>query len=402
MTAMLEASEGQTLFGTLVRQPPDVLLAVIGMHASDPRPSKIDVGVGVYRDATGATPVMRAVKAAERQLLAGQTSKSYLGAEGDQRYTDLLAPVVLGTRAATDSRVTGVQTPGGTGALRLAAELIARTGRTRRVWVGTPSWPNHVPIFQEAGLEVRPHPYYDASRSDLHFAKIVDGLDGAVAGDVLLLHGCCHNPTGTALSSEHWAALAEIACNRGLVPLIDLAYQGLGQGLDEDAAGLRAMINLVPEALVAYSCDKNFALYRERVGALWVQAATPNAAIPARETMLVLARSLWSMPPDHGASAVRIILEDPTLSADWRSELTEMCARINGLRSLLGACHPALAAIADQQGLFALLPIDPAAVADLRERHGIYMPASGRINIAGLSEDSIPRFAAALIPHLVN
>ena len=189
-------------------------------------------------------------------------------------------------------------------------------------------------------------------------------------------------------------------CKRGLVPLIDLAYQGLGRGLEEDAAGMRAIFNAVPEALLAYSCDKNFALYRERVGALWVQAATPAAAIPVRETILGAARGLWSMPPDHGASAVRLILEDASLTADWRAELGEMCARLNALRALLGASHPALAPISRQQGLFALLPIDAAAVAELRQRHGIYMPASGRINIAGLREDTIPRFVAALTPHL--
>jgi aromatic-amino-acid transaminase len=221
-------------------------------------------------------------------------------------------------------------------------------------------------------------------------------------GDTVLLHGCCHNPTGTALSPDQWAALATFASERGLVPLVDLAYQGLGRGLEEDAAGLRAIFATVPEALVAYSCDKNFALYRERVGALWVQAATPAAAIPVRETMLVLARSLWSMPPDHGASAVRLILEDASLTADWRSELSGMCARINILRGLLGTCHPALTPIARQQGLFALLPIDAAAVATVREQHGIYMPASGRINIAGLREDTIPAFVAALTPHLAG
>lgn len=400
MTAVREKTTAGTLFGSLDRQPPDALLAVIGMYAADPRPTKIDVGVGVYRDAHGTTPIMRAVKAAEARLLAEQGSKSYLGAEGDQRYTDLLAPIAFGAPLAADPRLTGIQTPGGTGALRLAAELIARSGRGRSIWFGTPTWPNHVPIFRDAGLTIRDHAYFDAGRSDIDFAAFLDGLAKAESGDVVLLHGCCHNPTGTALSGDEWATLAAFIGERGLVPLVDLAYQGLGRGLEEDAAGMRAILGAAPEALVTYSCDKNFALYRERVGALWVQAATPATAIAARETMLVLARGLWSMPPDHGAATVRLILENASLAADWRAELDAMRTRINALRALLGASHPALAPIARQQGLFALLPIDAAAVAELRERHGIYMPASGRINIAGLRASTIPRFVGALAPHL--
>lgn len=394
------SNRAAAMFATLERQPPDALLAVIGLHRADPRTDKIDLGVGVYRDATGATPVMRAIKAAEARLVAEQQSKSYLGAEGDQRFTDLLAAIALGAARADDRRITGIQTPGGTGALRLAAELIARTGGTPTIWIGTPTWPNHGPIFREAGLAVRTHAYFDAARSAIDFDAFVTTLDEAVAGDVVLLHGCCHNPTGTAFSDGQWAELAVLMAQRGLVPLIDLAYQGLGRGLEEDAAGARALLAAVPEALLAYSCDKNFALYRERVGALWVQAATPAAAVPVRETMLVLARSLWSMPPDHGAAAVRLILEDRAAAADWRDELDGMRLRLDGLRATLGTAHPHLAFIARQQGLFALLPIDRAAVAALRADHGIYMPDSGRINIAGLNEASCPRFIAALSPYL--
>jgi len=387
------------LFSGLVRQPADALLAVIGMHRADPRPDKIDVGVGIYRDALGATPVMQSVKVAETRLLAEQASKSYLGAEGDQRFTDLIAEVALGEAVAHDPRITGVQTPGGTGALRLAAELIARSGRTPSIWIGAPTWLNHGPIFHEAGLEVRSHPYFDQVSGELDFDAFLSGLCEASAGDVVLLHGCCHNPTGTAFSDEQWATLGKLISKRGLVPLIDLAYQGLGEGLEHDAAGTRAMLDAVPEALVAYSCDKNFAMYRERVGALWVQASNAAATATVRENMLVLARSLWSMPPDHGAAAIRIILEDPALTADWRAELAGMCRRIRSLRLRLGGAHPALAPIARQQGLFALLPISGTDVVRLRERHGIYMRSSGRINIAGLREESVDRFVEALEPH---
>lgn len=400
MTQLLDRPATLSLFASLERQPPDALLAVIGMHRADPRSDKIDVGVGVYRDSTGATPVMRAVKAAEAQLLAEQQSKSYLGAEGDQRFTDLLAEIALGSTIAADARITGIQTPGGTGALRLAAELLARSPRAPTVWIGGPTWPNHAPIFRAAGLDVRIHAYFDAASSQIDFDAFVAGLDGAQAGDVVLLQACCHNPTGTAFSLEQWKALTSLVAERCLVPLIDLAYQGLGEGLEADAAGMRAMLAGVPEALVAYSCDKNFALYRERVGALWVQGGSPAATPAVRDTLLVLARSLWSMPPDHGAAVVRVILEDAALTADWRDELTGMCTRLGALRTALGNAHPALAPIGRQQGLFALLPIDRDAVIALREANGIYMPESGRINVAGLRTETIAPFVAALEPYL--
>lgn len=399
---MLAEDSSGALFDGLDRQPPDALLAVIGLHRADPRPDKIDVGVGVYRDASGATPIMRAVHAAEARLLAERDTKSYLGAEGDQTFTDLIAAIALGGTLAGDRRVSGVQTPGGTGALRLAAELIARSDRRPRVWIGQPTWPNHGPIFVEAGLTVAPHPYFDAAGRDIDFAGMAAALDRASPGDVVLLHGCCHNPTGTCFSDAQWQELTILFGARGLVPLIDLAYQGLGRGLDDDARGFRRLVAALPEALLAYSCDKNFALYRERVGALFVQAATPSAAVRVRDTMLVLARSMWSMPPDHGAAIVRTILEDAELTRVWRAELAEMCARINRLRCLLGAGHPSLAPIAAQQGLFALLPLRPGAVAALRDRHGIYLPDSGRINIAGLREDVVARFVDALTLHLIH
>lgn len=389
-----------SLFAGLMRQPPDALLAVIGMHRSDPRSEKIDVGVGVYRDEEGATPVMRSVKEAEKRLLIEQTTKSYLGAEGDQRFTDLIAEVALGETIAHDPRITGVQTPGGTGALRLAAELVARSGRAPSIWIGSPTWPNHGPIFREAGLAVRSHAYFDESSGELDFDAFVAGLGEALAGDVVVLHGCCHNPTGTSFSAAQWSTLAELVSGRGLVPLIDLAYQGLGEGLEQDAAGTRAMLAAVPEALIAYSCDKNFAMYRERVGALWVWSGSAAATAAIRENMLVLARSLWSMPPDHGAAAIRVILEDPVLAADWHDELAGMCARIQSIRARLGDAHPALSPIGWQQGLFALLPVTPASVIELRERYAIYMPASGRINIAGLRDGIVDRFVAAVVPYL--
>ncbi|MBL0914813.1 MAG: aspartate/tyrosine/aromatic aminotransferase [Sphingopyxis sp.] len=386
-------------FGALAEQPKDALLGLIALHRADPRPHKIDLGVGVFRDDAGNTPVMRAVKRAEAILLETQESKSYLGAEGDVAYTELLARVLFGDRPMGD-RTSGVQTPGGTGALRLGAELIARSALDAQVWIGTPTWPNHGPIFAEAGLSTRHHRFYDAASGGIDFEAMLDDLGGARRGDILLLHGCCHNPTGASFTLEQWDAIAALCTARGLVPFVDLAYQGLGDGLTEDAAATRMIFDALPTALVAYSCDKNFGLYRDRVGALWVQSANSAIAGLVRSNILALARSLWSMPPDHGSALVRIILEDAGLRSDWEQELGAMRARINGLRQALAVTHPRLAAIADQRGMFAMLPLLPSAVAALREEHGIYMAGNGRINIAGLRSDTVAMFANALRYHL--
>jgi len=387
-------------FGTLERQPPDALLSLIGFYRQDPRSDKIDLGVGVYRNDAGETPVMRAIKAAECRLAETQSTKAYLGAEGDARFVELLAPIVFGRPLSADPLLTGVQTPGGTGALRLGAELIARGAGQPDVWIGTPTWPNHAPIFREAGLTVRSHSFFDAVTGTVDFAAMMEALDGAKAGDVVLVHGCCHNPTGAELAPDEWAALIAMIEERHLIPFVDLAYQGLGRGLDDDAAATRALLAAVPEAIVAYSCDKNFGLYRDRVGALWVKAASGEAIAAVRDNLLVLARSLWSMPPDHGAAAVREILDDAVLTTSWTAELNEMRRRIASLRAALANAEPRLAALAEQGGMFAMLPLARDAVLSLRTSHGIYMADSGRINIAGLRSDTVAPFVAAIAPHL--
>jgi aromatic-amino-acid transaminase len=384
---------------SLTAQPADALLGLIALHRADPRPGKIDLGVGVFRDDSGRTPVMHSVKAAEARLIDTQDSKSYLGAEGDVAYTEALAAVVFGGHASHD-RLTGVQTPGGTGALRLGAELLARANRAARVWIGTPTWPNHGPIFAEAGLETRSHRFFDPITASIDFAAMIEDLAEARAGDVLLLHGCCHNPTGVSFSRDQWRALADLCAARGLIPFVDLAYQGLGDGLTDDAAATRMIFDALPTALLAYSCDKNFGLYRDRVGALWVQSSSAATAGSVRSNVLTLARSLWSMPPDHGAALVRIILEDETLRAQWEAELDVMRARINGLRQALAAADSRLSTIAAQRGMFAMLPLSTNAIAALREDHGIYMAPNGRINIAGLHSETVPTFVQALLPHL--
>ncbi|SEJ73815.1 aromatic amino acid aminotransferase apoenzyme [Sphingobium sp. AP50] len=387
-------------FGALAPQAPDALLGLIALYRDDSRAEKIDLGVGVFRDDAGLTPVMRAVKAAEAILLREQESKSYLGPEGDIGYAELLADVALGRELARSPRIVGVQTPGGTGALRLGAELLRRALPGASIWIGSPTWPNHAPIFQEAGLQARAHRFYDVASAQIDLAAMLEDLEAAAEGDVLLLHGCCHNPTGASLSTEQWQSITDVCAVKGIIPFIDLAYQGLGDGLDEDAWASRALFEALPNALLAYSCDKNFGLYRERVGALWVQSACAEQSEPVRGNMLALARSIWSMPPDHGAAIVRTILERDDLRNDWMAELAEMRNRINMLRQMVAQSHPGLAFIGAQRGMFAMLPIDKNAVTSLRAEQGIYMAGNGRINIAGLSKQNMSNFVAGLAPHL--
>jgi len=380
------------LFDGLLPQPPDAVLAVSRMYRDDPRPTKIDVGVGVYKDAQGRTPVFAAMKAAERRLLETQETKAYLGPEGDFGYLERLAPIAFGTGAAA-ADLFGVQTPGGTGALRLAAEL-ANSGKPgAKIWLGQPSWPIHAPIFAEAGLEVASFRHFDPKTQALTFDETISALKGASAGDVVLLHGACHNPSGADPTADQWRELTNVISDRGLVPLIDLAYQGLGAGLEEDAAGLRTVLEAVDNAMVAYSCDKNFGLYRERTGALFVRARAHAEVV--RTNILKIARCAWSMPPDHGAAAVRLILEDEALTASWRAELEACRLRLQAMREALAEADPRFEPIRAQKGMFSMLAISPAQVEAMRRDHGVYMTGNGRINIAGLTAETVPRFAAA-------
>ena len=390
-------TERPGLFERLEDQPSDSLLALIALAEADPRPGKMDVGVGVYRDAAGNTPILQAVKAAERRLLETQRTKTYLGSQGDARFVELVKAVVFGEAAAADERIAGVQTPGGCGALRLGAELIARADRRARILVGQPTWPNHGPLIGCAGIEMADHPYYAKESRAICFDEMMAALGRARAGDLVLLHGCCHNPTGADLDPDQWRAVAEIVAERGLVPYVDLAYQGLGNGLEADAAGTRLVVEAADQALVAQSCDKNFGLYRERTGALFVKAASARQAGIVLGNLMSLARTMWSMPPDHGAAIVRVILDDAELRAGWRRELDSMGERIRSLRARLAAFDPRLAYIDGQKGMFSMLPLSPEAVLELRESHGIYMAGSGRFNVVGLSDESVDRFAAAVV-----
>ena len=305
--------------------------------------------------------------------------------------------IAFGAEGAKDARITGLQTPGGCGALRLGSDLIKATGTDARIYVGQPTWPNHTPIISTAGVPMVDYPYYDKDSQTVLFDRMTDALEGARAGDIVLVHGCCHNPTGADLELDQWKALAEIVARRGLVPFVDFAYQGLGHGLEADAAGARLVVEAADQALVAHSNDKNFGLYRERTGSLFVKGSTPEMAKVILGNLAVRARTSWSMPPDHGAAVVRIVLDTPDLAADWHAELQDMCARIRSLRSRLAAADPRLAFIERQNGMFSMLPLSPEAIGELRTEHGIYMAGSGRFNIAGLSDANVDQFAAAVI-----
>ena len=312
----------------------------------------------------------------------------------------MLGPIVLGTAHADSDRIVGYQTPGGGGALRLGLELIAASGGSPTVWVSDPTWPNHHAILSALGLAARSHSFFDPQTQTVDFQLMLDDLQHAQPGDVWLLHGACHNPTGVGFDLDQWNQIIKLIVERGLIPFIDLAYQGLGKGLEEDAAGLRAVLDQCEEAIVSYSCDKNFGLYRERTGALWVQGADASAAARCNDAIAAIAQGTWSMPPDHGAAVVAEILGAPDLTADWREELAGMQARLTHIRQVLAGSHPALSNARDQTGLFMLLPLSLASVASLREDHSIYMAPNGRINISGLSDRNFDRFTAAIAPLL--
>ena len=382
----------------LTAQPADALLALIKLYAADSRADKIDLGVGVYRTAEGATPVFKAIKAAEARLLEGQDSKSYLGPEGDMGFVRAIMPWMLGDFDPA-GRIEGLQTPGGTGAVRLAADLLLKAG-VQRIWMGTPSWPNHAQILAAVGLGHETFRHLDVATQRLDFNALEAALDRAEAGDAVLLHGCCHNPTGADYSPAQWDQIAETVAAKRLFPLIDIAYHGLGHGFEADGYGLRAVLAKVPEALIAYSCDKNFGLYRERVGALYVMTESPAQQPAIQSNLAALARANWSMPPDHGAASVRIILEDEGLTGLWLNELDSMRTRMREVRDALAAYQAIgsvnLAAVGEQNGLFSVLQLTPDQIATLRSDWGVYMAGSGRINIAGFTDANIPHFIEGL------
>jgi len=379
--------------------PEDPLIGLIGLVNADPRPDKIDVGVGVFRDGAGNTPILKVMKEAEQRLLDTQVTKAYIGSAGDKRFAELLRPILLGEHAG-DSRIAGMQTPGGCGALRLGFELIATVNPGARVLVGAPTWPNHPPIINAVRLEVVEYPYYERGQGALRFEDMVAALEGAEAGDVALLHGCCHNPTGADLSEDQWREVVRVVCDRGLIPLIDIAYQGFGRGLDEDAFGVRLALAECDEVIIAQSGDKNFSCYRDRLGSLFLKTAFAETTARAMTHVLQRAREMWSMPPDHPAACARIILDDHELRARWLVELAGMRDRINSVRARIAAADPRLAFIGRQFGMFSMLPLSVQQVVKLRADYGIYMADSGRFNVVGMSDGQIDRFIAAVVEAL--
>jgi aromatic-amino-acid transaminase len=374
----------------------DTLIALIAMVHADPRPDKIDVGVGVFRDGAGNTPILKVIKEAEQRLHDTQVTKSYLGSAGDKRYTELLRPILLGDYA-DDERIVGLQTPGGCGALRLGFDLLARANPQARVFIGGPTWPNHPPIIRAVGLGIVDYPYYERGQGAIRFEDMIEAFRSGEPGEIALLHGCCHNPTGADLDEDQWREVAKVVVDRGLVPFIDIAYQGFGRGLDEDAFGVRLMLDTCDEVVIAQSCDKNFSVYRDRVGSLWIKSASREASANAMAHVFQIAREMWSMPPDHGAAAVRIVLDDPELKQRWLGELAAMRDRINAVRQRIAAADPRLAFIGRQYGMFSMLPLSKEQVFKLREDHAIYMAESGRFNIVGMGDGQIDRFIAAVV-----
>lgn len=385
------------MLDTLPQQPADALLALIKLHAADPRVDKIDLGVGVYRTGQGATPVFGAIKAAERKLVETQESKAYLGPEGDMGFVHALMPFVFGeTDPTRGGRIDGMQAPGGTGAVRLAVALAKKAG-VQRIRMGIPSWPNHAQIYADLGVELVAFNHATAAGT-VDMEALRAAIAEAQPSDAIVLHGCCHNPTGIDYSNAQWDEIAGLISAKGILPIIDLAYQGLGHGMEEDAYGLRRVLAEVPEALIAYSCDKNFGMYRDRVGALYVMAHDAEVLNRVLSNGHALARSAWSMPPDHGGAAVRLILEDPALTALWLDELDTMRTRMRQVRARLAAAGQSgsvdLAQLGGQNGLFSVLPLSAEQILKLRSDHGIYMAGSGRINVAGLTMDNIDKFIA--------
>lgn len=388
------------MFETLPEAKLDGIIGLMQAFAADPRAGKIDLGVGVYRDEAGRTPIFRAVKAAEARLVAEQDTKTYLSLAGGVEYLDTMRDLLLGGTVPA-SRVAAVGTPGGTAAVRQVCELIRRARPDARVWVSAQTWPNHGPLIAAAGLPVLSYRYMDPATSALDRDGMFADLGQAQAGDVVLLHGCCHNPTGADLTAQDWADMAVLLARTGAVPFVDMAYQGFGAGLDQDAAGLRHLARALPEVLVAASCSKNFGLYRDRAGLAMVIA---DAAIRerAQAALAGISRTAFAFPPDHAGRVVATILADPALRADWEAELATMRDRVSANRRALA--HALRAAtgsdrfgfVAGQQGMFSILPLDPAQVERLRAEHAIYMLWDGRTNMAGLNARDIPIVAAAI------
>ena len=390
------------MFQSLKEQPADKILELVQKYKEDPRASKIDLGVGVYKNAEGLTPVMRAVKTAEQQLWERETTKSYVGLVGDPQFSDVMIDLVLSDSVAR-ANVAAAATPGGTGAVRQAFELLKMANPDLRVFVSDPTWPNHLSILKYLDVPVVPYRYFNSETRGVDFAGVMEDLADARSGDVILLHGCCHNPTGANLNISQWQEVVDFLNKSGATPMIDIAYQGFGDGLQEDAAGTRLVASSVPETVIAASCSKNFGIYRERTGLLMVVSQDANAKGLNQSTLAFLNRQNFSFPPDHGARLVTMVLSDPALRADWAAELEDVRLGMLELRTQLASELQRLSGsdrfgfLAQHRGMFSRLGASAEHVEKLRADHAVYMVGDSRMNIAGLNSATVPVLAQAII-----
>ena len=390
------------MFETLKPQPADKILALVQQFKDDPRPQKIDLGVGVYKNAEGVTPVMRAVKAAEHQLWQNETTKAYVGLTGDPAFSDAVVKMVL-EGAVPRGTVAAAATPGGTGAVRQAFELVRLANPNVRVFVSNPTWPNHVSILKYLGIEMVPYRYFDTETCGVDFDGMTADLAQAKAGDVVLLHGCCHNPTGANLNLTQWQSVVDLLAKTGATPMIDIAYQGFGDGLEEDAAATRLIAASLPETIIAASCSKNFGIYRERTGLLMAVSQDASKRLVTQGTLAYLNRQNFSFPPDHGARLVTMVLNDTALCEDWKVELEQVRLGMLDLRLTLATelqsrtGSDRFSFLAQHRGMFSRLGTTPDMVERLRVEHAIYMVSDSRMNIAGLNARTVPILAQAIV-----
>ncbi|MBO6227278.1 MAG: aspartate/tyrosine/aromatic aminotransferase [Shewanella sp.] len=392
------------MFNSLIAMPADPILGLLTQYREDTHPQKVDLGVGVYKDPTGVTPILSCVKKAEKFRLDTETTKVYIGPTGSPQFNTLMTELAFGAghSAIIANRIRTVSTPGGTGALRVAGDFVKRCNPNAVLWVSDPTWANHIGLFEAAGITVKTYPYYDYDSKSLKFDEMLAALSQVSPDDVVLFHACCHNPSGMDLTTAQWDKVVALTKEQGFTPLIDMAYQGFGDGVDIDAYGVRKMAAAVDNMILCSSCSKNFGLYRERIGSCSVIAKDANTANVAQSVLLYVVRCLYSMPPAHGAAIVETVLGSAELKQEWLDELKVMRDRINGNRAILvdklkaNGVDRDFSFIARQKGMFSFLGVDPEQVARLQKEFSIYMVGSSRISIAGISEDNVDYLAQSI------
>ncbi len=393
------------MFEVLPQLPADPILGLSAAFKTDTSATKVDLGVGVYKDEQGNTPILSSVAKAQTRLLERETSKTYISPQGVPGFVDGMLKLLLGNdnRALLSDRIAAVQSPGGCGALRILAELLVRCDKDATVWVSDPTWANHIPLLGDAGLTIKTYPYFDTSDGSIKFEQMIDTLKTAKKGDIVLLHGCCHNPTGADLTQSQWQEVASVLLSNELLPFVDIAYQGFGEGLDEDAYGLRLLASKMPEMVIAASCSKNFGLYRERVGLAAIISKDSQTRQVTQSQIQSVARAIYSMPPSYGGALVDIILNDESLKAEWQSEVKDMRERMTNLRHLLvdklhaNGAERDFSFVKKQKGMFSYLCISGEQVRAVRASHSVYFVDSSRVNIAGISQSNVDYLADALV-----